>query len=155
MTTTGPSPADMLGFDAFLDEDISPNGRSATGAELVANAIPHRLMADTIPLIGAPNGVKEFGVNVRRWVGEPLTFRPDGTSPELDAKVAQIDAALHRDPRIAQNQIVLTKAPAGSTLTDGSQAQILITITSTLVTGVTVSRVVGVSAVSVGFLASE
>jgi hypothetical protein len=155
MTTTGPSPNDPLGFDAYLDEDLAPNGRSATGEELVANAIPHRLMADTLPCIDAPSGVKEFGVNVRRWAGEPLTFRADGTSPQLDTKVAQIDAALQRDPRIAKNTIVLSQAPPGTTLTDGSQAVFQIALTSTLITGATVSRVVGVSAVSVGFLASE
>ncbi len=150
-----PSPADPLGYDVYLDEDITGNGRSATGAELVANAIPHRLMADTIPQIGAPNGVKDFGVNVRLWIGEPLTFRADGSSPELDAKVALVDAALHRDPRIAFNDIAITKAPPGATLADGSQAMIQLAITTTTVTGVTISRIVGVSAVSVGFLASE
>lgn len=150
-----PSANDPLGFDVFLDTDIDANGRSATGAELVANAMPHRLQADTIPCIGAPNGVKEFGVNVRNWIGEPLTFREDGTSPELDAKVALVDAALQRDPRIASNVIAITKAPPGTALADGSKAEIIITITSLLVTGATVSRVVGVSAVSVGFLASE
>jgi hypothetical protein len=155
VSATGPIPADPLGFDAFLDTDISATGRSATGAELVANALPHRLMADTIPQVGAPNGVKDFGVNARKWIGEPLTFRPDGTSPELDRKVAQVDAALQRDPRVALNRISITKAPPGATLTDGSQAVITILIDTTTVTGVTISRVVGVSAVSVGFLASE
>jgi hypothetical protein len=150
-----PSPADPLGYDAYLDTDLAPNGRSASGEELVAFALLHRLMADTIPQIGAPNGVKDFGVNARLWVGEPLTFRADGTSPELDAKVALVDAALHRDERIAFNEIAITRAPPGAFLADGSQAVIQIGITTTTVTGVTIARIVGVSSVNVGFLASE
>lgn len=150
-----PNPGDELGFDAYLDEDIAANGRSATGVELVVNAMPHRLMAETIPCIDATNGVKEFGVNARLWVGEPLTFRADGTSPELDAKVALVDAALQREPRIAFNQIAFSKAKDGALLADKSQAAFQIAITSTLVSGVQVSRIVGVSAISVGFLASE
>lgn len=143
MTTSTPSPADPLGFDAYLDDDLDAGGRSATGFELVANAIPHRLMADTLPCIGAPNDAIDFGVDVRKWIGVATT------QEDLDARIPLVDAALQLDPRIASTQIVMLLGAAAGGLVDFA-----ISITWLTVTGVVVSRIVGVTSVTVAFLAS-
>jgi hypothetical protein len=106
---TAPSAADPLGLDAYFDDDLDPGGRSATGLELLANALPHRLMEDTLPCIDAPDDAIPFGVNVRKWVGVATT------QEDLDARAPLVDAALHLDPRVAMTRITmgLPAAPGG------------------------------------------
>lgn len=145
--------ADALGSDAFLADDLDPGGRSATGIELVACAIPHRLSCETMLLVDAPNGEIDFGIDVRRWVGEPIEMRADRTSPDLDAKIPLVDAALHGDPRIASTQLAMTVAPPGIYHDDGSTVAILIAVRVLTITGDIIDRVVGISQVSVAFLA--
>ncbi len=140
---TAPSPADPLGYDAFLDEDLDAGGRSATGLELVTNAIPHRLMADDLLCIDAPGDRIPFGVDVRKWVGAAVT------QDDLDAKIPLVDAALHLDERIAATRITMGLQPASSLVA------FTIGIEALTVTGEVISRVVGVSSVSVAFLAGS
>lgn len=148
---SAPSPRDELGYDAYLGgdaDDITSNGRSATGLELVDASILHRLVCDTLPCVDAPDGVIPFGVVVFDWLGEA------SDAAALDAKVPLVDAALQLDPRIASTRIAIEPAPPGLTLAgeDGA-VEMLIRIDYTTVTGARISRIVGVSAVSVGFLA--
>ena len=145
---TAASPSDPLGFDAYLDADLDRSGRSATGLELVQNMIPHRLMADSLPCIDAPGGEIPFGVDVRKWIGAATT------DADLEAKGPLIDAALHLDPRVASVAVALSIAPAGTLGSDGgSEVSILIALSVVTITGQTIDRIVGVSAVSVGYLA--
>lgn len=152
MTATTPSPSDTLGYDAFIGgdaDDLAPNGRSATGLELLDASLLHRLQCETLLCIDAPDGEIPFGVNVRLWVGEAM----DAAS--LDAKVPLVDGALQLDPRVAQvTGISIKPAPAGITIagTDGA-VEILLYFTVITITGAVISRIVGVSEVSVAFLA--
>lgn len=149
MAMTAPSVSDPLGFDVLVDEhDLDPTGRSATGLELVQAAIVHRLTQEKLAMIGAPDGEIDFGINVRTWVGEAT----DAAS--LDAKTPLVDEVLHRDPRIASTTVTISQAPAGITLSDGSAASILLSVFVTTTTGATIDRIVGVSGVSVEFLAA-
>lgn len=141
------SPADPLGFDVYVGPlDLDPTGRSATGLELVEAAIVHRLTCEKIDLIDAPNGEIDFGVDVRKWVGEVTT--PD----DAPGKVPLIDEVLHRDLRIASTVVDVQIAPPGDALSDGSTVALLIYVTATTTTGAVIDRIVGVSAVSVEFL---
>lgn len=142
-----PSINDPLGYDAYLAADLDRTGRSATGAELVDAAIPHRLMCRQLPKIGAPGGVVDFGEDVREWIGEPLDDASAATKATL------IDVALQRDERIAKTDVVVSAAPPGVAMDRGGMADLLIALTYTLITGQTVSRVLGVNGISVEFLA--
>lgn len=139
-----PSPADPLGYDVLIDEhDLDAGGRSATGEELVLAAIAHRLTCAQLAMVDAPDDQVDYGVDVRRWVGEALT------QSELAARVPLIDEVLHRDPRIAATRLTLTRGPASA------DASLILDVTATLVTGQTISRVASISAVSVEFLAAR
>jgi len=143
-----PSPGDPLGYDVLVDEhDLDPTGRSATGEELVLAAIPHRLTCERLPMIGAPDDYVPFGIDVRLWVGEATT------AADLTGKIPLADEALQRDERIASTSIAIDFAPAGTTFDDGATVTLIMRVTFTTVTGVTLSRVLGISAVTVAFLA--
>lgn len=138
---------DALGYDLLVGPlDLDPTGRDATGLELIEADIVHRLTCAQIDLIDAPNGVVDFGIDVRLWVGEALT--PD----DAPGKVPLIDEVLHRIEGIASTQIDVSVAPAGTTFDGGADVDLLIAIVYTTTTGEVLSRVVGVSAVSVEFL---
>lgn len=92
-----PSPADPLGYDTFVREDMPEDGRDASGEELAANAIYHRLTTEKQWLIGAPGAASDeealvdYGINVHDWLGEPLT------QEVLDAKVPLVAAVVQRE----------------------------------------------------------
>lgn len=145
---TAPSPNDPLGYDALIDEnDLARDGRSATGLEDLEAAILHRLTCEKLAMIEAPNGEIDFGVNVHTWIGEVVD---DQTAA---AKIPIIDEVLHRDPRVRSNVIAVRLAPPGTLLADKSQTELLIDITTTTTTGAVIDRIVGISNVSVAFLA--
>lgn len=143
MTIAAANPADPLGFDMKVGEDLDPSGRSASGLELVTDAMLHRLEADRLLLTEAPDDEVDFGENVRLWVGEALT------QEALEAKAPRLEEVLRRDPRLASVSVSLTLlavAPAG-------QYRFLIAITAVAITGQIIDRIVGVSQVTVEFLA--
>lgn len=142
---TAPSPADPLGYDVAVLDDLDPTGRSATGLELVDASVLNRLQCDELEVIDAPTGRVPFGVDTRKWIGEPLT-NPRG-------KIPLIDAALQGDPRIAKVDRIDVRRIVGTALSDASMATLAIDLTYTTIDGQTVSRVVGVSEVTVEFLA--
>lgn len=135
--------ADPLGFDMRVREDLEPSGRAATGIELAADEMLHRLMADTLSLVGAPGGQVEFGENVRMWIGEALDQNA------LDTRAPRLEEVLRRSPRLASVTVSLSVA-AGD---DASRFTFLIHIHATTISGQTIDRIVGVSQVSVEFLA--
>ena len=138
------NPADPLGYDAFVDTDITPTGASCSGAVLVQNAILHRLMAETLPLIGAPGGRVSYGVNVRKWVQEV-------TNQELaDAKAPLIAAVIARDTRVDPGSIQVTVSP---TVLKGALANFNISIQARTTTQLPIAMVVNVTAVTVQMLA--
>jgi hypothetical protein len=130
---TAPSPGDPLGYDAFFDDDLDAGGRTATGLELLANALPHRLMADTLPCIDAPDDTIPFGVNVRNWIGVATT------QEDLDARIPLVDAALHLDPRVASTRVTMGLPPA-----PGGLVAFTIGLEVLTITGDVISRVLAV-----------
>lgn len=152
MTMSAPSPSDPLGYDGalvFTDDglDLDETGRDATGIELVDAAIIMRLTTDTLCMIDAPGDAIEFGEDVRRWVNEVTT---EGAAK---AKGPRLAIVLQRDERILNPTVIVSLAPDTATMPDGSRVSLKIDITYTTVTGATLRRVVGVSAVDVAFLA--
>jgi len=145
--TTSPvraSASDPLGYDMKWGWDFDPSGRSATGLELVEDGMLHRLEQDRLLMTGAPEDEIEFGENVRAWVGE-------ATSDEaLSAKAPRVEAAIRRDVRIASATVRLTK----TTGEDASRYDFLIEVHATTISGQVLDRIVGVSAVTVEFLAA-
>lgn len=146
-TTTAParpSAADPLGFDFKVGADLDPSGRSATGIELVQDAILHRLQEDRISMVGAPGDEIDFGVNVRSWIGEALS------DDALAAKTPAVEEALRRDVRIADIALRITK----TTGADAARWALRIEVRAVTISGETIDRIVGVSQVSVEFLAA-
>lgn len=135
---------DPLGFDMKIGWDMDPSGRSATGLELVEDAMLHRLEQDRLLMTGAPEDEIEFGENVRAWVGEAVS------DEALSAKAPRVETAIRRDVRIADCTATLTK----TTGADASQYDFLIRVQATTISGQTIDRIVGVSAVTVEFLAA-
>lgn len=130
---TAPSVADPLGLDAYLAEDLDAGGRTATGLELLANALPHRLMADTLPCIDAPDDSIAFGVNVRNWIGVATT------QEDLDARIPLVDGALHLDPRVASTRVTMSLPAA-----PGGLVAFFIGLEVLSITGDVISRVLAV-----------
>lgn len=95
--TPAPSPDDPLGYDAYVREDMTEDGRDASGEELAANAIYHRLTTEKQWLVGAPGAASDeeslvdYGINVFDWLGEPLT------QESLNAKVPLVAAVVQRE----------------------------------------------------------
>lgn len=136
---------DPAGFDMKYGTDLDRGGRSCSGAELVEDGILHRLMADTLPCIGAPGGFVAFGVNVKRWIGEVTTqSRADAKGPELVMVIA-------RDSRVDAGSIdvQITVEP------DGAEYDLTIAIDCRTTTGIAISMVVGVSGLTVERLAQQ
>jgi hypothetical protein len=129
--------ADPLGYDWGYD----PTGRSASGADLLEASILQRLTCETIDCIDAPDGVLEYGVDARGWLGEVTD------ADSAAAKVALVDRALHLDPRIASTQVEIRPVA-----TSTGEIEIEIVLDVTAVTGQRIERIVSVSAVGVAFL---
>lgn len=145
------SPADPLGYDmAYIVTaagiDLDPSGRAATGLELVDAAIVARLTCESLPLIGAPDDSVEFGDDVRKWIGEPAS--------SVATKGPRVGMVLMRDERIPRAVATVSAADPGTTFPGGAAVDITIAIDVTTSTGAILSRVVGVSRVTVAFLAS-
>jgi hypothetical protein len=145
-TTARPaaSAADPLGFDMKVGADLDPSGRSATGLELVEDAILHRLQEDRISMIGAPGDEIDFGENVRAWVGEALS------DEALAAKTPRVEEVLRRDVRIADLTVRITKATGA----DASRWDLLVQVLGVTISGQTIDRIVGASSLTVEFLAA-
>ena len=144
-TTAAPhaSASDPLGFDMKVGADLDPSGRSATGIELVQDALLHRLQDDRLSMVEAPGGEIDFGVNVRNWVGEALS------DDALAAKTPAVEEALRRDVRIADLTLKITRM----TGPDAARWAIRIEVHAVTISGETIDRIVGVDAISVQFLA--
>lgn len=146
-TTTAPahaSASDPLGFDFKVGADLDPSGRSATGLELVQDALLHRLQEDRISMVGAPGDEIDFGVNVRKWVGEALS------DDALAAKTPAVEEALRRDVRIADITLKITRTVGA----DAARWALRVEVHAVTISGETIDRIVGVSQVSVEFLAA-
>lgn len=148
MTPTPPTSSvanarDFLGFDAKVGEDLDPSGRNASGLELVADGMLHRLSQGRLLQTGAPDDQVDFGEDVRTWVGEAVT------QDVLDSKAPRLEEVLRRDPRIAG----VTLSIQLTTGDDASRYRFLINVSAVTVRGQTIDRIVGVSAISVEFLA--
>jgi len=139
-----PSPDDPLGYDVFVREDIEEDGRDATGIELVANGIFHRVTTDKLLLVDAPSGEQlvEFGEDVRKWVGSVAT------QDSADAKAPRLVEIVKRDlninPATIRVDIQMQLA--------GAQWAFIIAITCRTTTELPVALTLGVSAVTVELL---
>lgn len=135
---------DPLGFDMKIGWDMDPSGRSATGLELVEDAMLHRLEQERLLMTGAPEDEIDFGENVRTWVGEAVS------DEAISAKAPRVETAIRRDVRIADCTAKLTVAKGE----DASRYNFLIAVRATTISGQTIDRIVGVSSVTVEFLAA-
>lgn len=133
--------ADPLGYDVKWGEDLDPSGRSASGIELVQDAMLHRLSATWLYLTEAPDDKVDFGEDVRLWVGEALTQQ------SLDAKAPRLEEVIRRDPRIASVTVDLTMQQSGA------HFNFLIAAHAITINGQTIDRIIGVNGVTVEFLA--
>jgi hypothetical protein len=139
-----------LGFDLAIGPtppgvDMSPTGRNASDAELVRNGMIARSMADTIPMIGAPGGVRAFGRNVRNWVG--AAWR-DG---DEETRAQELAIVYARDPRVdgGSIRVVLTRQKAGAFYS------FTIAVNAFTTTAQPIAMVLGVTAISVDILAQQ
>lgn len=137
--------ADPLGYDVAVDYDLDPSGRSASGLELVLSGMLHRLSQGRILMTGAPDDQVDFGEDVRQWIGEALDQRA------LDARAPLLEEVLRRDPRLASVTVSLRTA-AGQ---DASQVAFYIDVSAVTIRGEQLAKVIGVSALSVQFLANR
>lgn len=140
---SAPTPADPLGYDVHVRDDLDPTGRSATGDELLEAAMLHRLQSDRLLLTGAPDDEVEFGENVRRWVNETVN------AEELSARAPRIEEVLRRDPRVASAAVSLRLLPPDGT----HRHRFAIHLSVVSVRGTLIDRIVGVSALTVEYLA--
>lgn len=136
--------SDPLGYDMKYGEGLDPSGRSCSGAELVEDEILHRLMEDTLPMIGAPGGVVDFGRDVSRWVGEVTT------QDRANAKAPELVMVINRSPRLdkGMTRVVITLTPQPEARYDFE-----IDISAQTTTGIPIAMVVGVSSQTVEKLA--
>lgn len=135
MADPNADPGSPYGFDVDVDTDMRPDGEACSGPRLVQNAMLHRLMEDTLPLTGAPNGVVPYGEDVRKWIGEVTT------AAAAAAKVPLLVGVLNRDERLDPSQTRATiSAQAAGELVD-----LVIAISGALTDGTPVSVVVGVT----------
>lgn len=137
------SASDPLGYDVKIGSDLEPSGRSASGIELVADAMLHRLSQERLLMTGAPDDQVDFGEDVRTWIGEAVT------QDVLDERAPRLEEVLRRDPRIASVTLSL-QLVAGE---DASKYRFLINVSAVTIRGQTIDRIVGVSQISVEFLA--
>jgi hypothetical protein len=134
--------ASPYGFDVAIgptasgDVDMTTDGRSCSGVELVRNSLVGRCMADVIPMIGAPGGFVAWGKDVRSWVGSPM-------SPEIATRRQQeLALVFGRDNRVDKSSIVVTVAPALA----GSAYRLTIAVSLRLTDTSKVSFTLGVTA---------
>lgn len=106
--------------------DMATNGRACSGAELVRNALIGRSMADVIPMLGAPGGFIAWGIDVRKWVGSPLT---EAIATQRQQALAIVYG---RDPRVDRGSIAvtITKSLAGAQYDFGIAVSLRLTDTS-------------------------
>jgi len=149
-------PSSSLGYDWFYGtyqyvdadgvtqttHDMAPDGRSASGADLVSSAIVHRLTTDLLPLIDSEEDNIEYGEDVRRWVGAGLT------ADALAARAAALGPVIERDPRVLSSEVTSEISTAA-----GALFIFKLFISAQLRTGETIDRVIGVSDVTVQLLA--
>lgn len=136
-------PDDPLGYDVDIDDDITPDGRSASGVRLVVNEMRHRCMADTLLLIDAPGGFAAYGIDVRRWVGSVMTVEI------AEQRGAELAVVFQRDPRIDPTTIkVIVRATP-----ELADFDLAIDVSAYAVTGQPIALTLGVDAVSVALLA--
>lgn len=138
------SASDPLGYDVKIGSDLEPSGRSASGIELVADGMLHRLSQDRLLMTGAPDDRVDFGEDVRTWIGEAVT------QDVLDERAPRLEEVLRRDPRIA-NVTLSLQLVAGEDA--AKKYRFLITVSAVTIRGQTIDRIVGVSQISVEFLA--
>lgn len=145
------SKGDPLGFDAYVGPvpgggvDLLPDGRGATGVELARNEIVARSMTDTIPMIGAPGGRRDFGRDVRAWVGSPLT------EASRASRAQELAVVYARSPRLDTGSIrvIVDATPVGS------RYNFAITVEARTTTAQPVSMVLGINAISVDIIAKQ
>lgn len=95
-------------------------------------------------MVGAPGDEIDFGVNVRNWVGEALS------DDALAAKTPAVEEALRRDVRIADITLKITRTVGA----DAARWALRVEVHAVTISGETIDRIVGVSQVSVEFLAA-
>ena len=145
------SRADPYGYDLYVGPqpdgsiDMSRNGRSCSGAELVRNAMLARCLSDTLPMVGAPGGYVAFGKNVRTWVGSAI----DDTT--ADSRARELAVVFARDPRLDPGSITVAIA----TQPRGAQHAFTITASARLTDSTPIDLVLGVSSISVDVLAQQ
>lgn len=138
---------DPLGYDAFVREDMDPGGRAASGLELLEAALLHRLMTDKLLMVEAsPDGQIDFGRDLRKWIGEATT------ADSAAAKGPYVEEVLRRDPRVASASASVSIA--SGTLSDGSRVGLLVDYSVTTIAGQQIRRIVGISSVTVEYLAT-
>lgn len=143
--------ASPYGYDVAIgptpsgQPDMDRSGRACSGGELVRNALIARSMADTLPMIGAPGGRVPFGVDVRAWVGSPMT---DATRSQ---RQQQLVIAYNRDPRLDPGYTNI----AIETTRAGSQYAFAIRVTARTTEAVPIAFVVGVNALTVELMAER
>lgn len=143
--TTLASPTDPLGYDVFVREDIDEDGRDGSGLELVQNAIVHRVTTEKQFLTDAPTGDDEpveFGVDVRKWVGEALI------DDAADAKTQLLIEVIGREPNLNPSSITvdIQVQPVGA------DWPLIIDIDAHTTTEIPVSLTIGVDQVTVELL---
>lgn len=141
--TTRATQADPLGYDVKIGLDLDAGGRAASGAELVADAILHRMMVGRLLLTEAPEDEADYGEDVRAWVGEALS------QEQIEARGPRLQEVLSRDPRIASVAVALRVATGA----DASRYRFIVAVSAATITGEIIDRIVGVSQVTVDFLA--
>lgn len=139
-----PHADDPLGYDVKIGSDLDPSGRPSWGAELVADALLHRLQADTLLMTEAPSGEIDFGIDLARKLAGATS------AADLLTLGPQIEEVLRREKRVASVSVVLST----TTGAHAAQYRLLVAVAARLVTGETLERVVGVNSVSVEFLAA-
>lgn len=126
---------DPLGFDVFVGPsasglvDMAGNGRSATGPELAENEMGARTTADTLPCIGAPGGVIDFGKDIFALVGQALT------DDDLAQLGAQMGVIFNRSARLDPGA---TRVVASVT-TAGASQSIVLDVTARTSTGIPIN----------------
>jgi hypothetical protein len=140
--------ASPWGFDRYVGptvngSDMLPNGRGCSDVELVANKILARSLCGTLPLIGAPGGVIDFGEPVQEWVGEALT------AASLAQKQTRLTLVYQRIRAIDPATLAVTVSQTGPA---GAQCNFYITVSARLLSGQPIALVMGINAVSVDLL---
>ena len=148
MTTA--NPADPLGYDASVGTDLGPTGASCSGVDYVSNAILHRFMEDSLPMLGAPGGFVAYGKNLRRLVGQVTwVSRAEQLGPELAMvvnRIARNDGTPLIDP--SKTAVALTVQPVGA------RYNLTVAVNATTINGPSLSLAYGISSVTVQSLAA-